>query len=624
MLCITEKKFRVKGAIRGLQSKYVSGAAAPPGMGEAPTPMRRVIPRTGAPGATAPIVMSMASAMGAGRGGAVAPIIIERIEEVSAGERAPRQEKVAFEEKKGISLADMVVARRAVISEEVLEELRALSMKYPLTPSRPTKGQRVFAYADIGWDEASSEVVYNVREPELTPEDKRGLDRIKGIIEEKIDVHFETLTEAQAIDYIKNQIDEIVKTFGISLTPEKRETYEYYILRDFIGLTKIQPLMNDGNIEDLSCDGFGVPMFVYHRDPRIGSVRTNVVFETTDELDSFTMKLAQRCKKSVSVSEPLLQGALQDGSRVQAVLGTDIARRGSNFTIRKFITEPLTPVHMMNFGTLDAKQLAYLWFCIEHNSSVLVSGPTAAGKTSLLNSLSLFIKPSLKIVTIEDTAELRLPHPNWVPEVARPGFGVTTTGVRIGEISMFDLLKASLRQRPDYIIVGEVRGEEAYVLFQELATGHAGMSTLHADSMEKVIDRLTTPPINLPAALIETLHIIVFVRHIKYHERYVRRVGEIVEILGYDIPSKQIITTRTFKWNASNDKFETDKPSVLLARLAESYGMSEEALKSEVLNRIRVLNWMKERGITYYKDVGRIISMYYSNPARVIEMVEAG
>jgi flagellar protein FlaI len=294
--------------------------------------------------------------------------------------------------------------------------------------------------------------------------------------------------------------------------------------------------MNDPNIEDISCDGVGVPIYVYHRDQRFGSVRTNAKFDTEEELGSFVMRLSQKCGRSISIADPLLDGALPDGSRVQATSGSGISMKGSHFTIRKFTADPMTCVDLLNYGTVNSEILAYLWLAIEHGKSILIAGPTASGKTTMLNAPSLFIRPELKVITIEDTPELRLPHENWVSQVSRTGFGPEgVSGKKLGEIDLFDLLKASLRQRPDTIIVGEVRGREAYVLFQQMATGHPGMSTIHAESMMAVVNRLRTPPINLPPSLLQHLDLLLVLTRQRIKGKYIRRSKELVEVTGYDI-----------------------------------------------------------------------------------------
>ncbi len=500
------------------------------------------------------------------------------------------------------------------------EELRKISVSYPLAPINPKAGEDIFAWTDIRWNSEANSLIYSVSEPNLSEDDMQQIKRIKQVIEEKIDIPYDSLQTSSAISYLKNVIDAIVIQFGIFVPEGKRTIYEYYILRDFIGFGKLQPLMNDPNIEDISCDGVNIPIFLYHRNPVINSIKTNIVFTTKEELDDFVIRLSQKCGRSISVSDPLSEGALPDGSRVQATLGTDIARRGSNFTIRKFTTDPLTPMHLLASGTVSEKLLAYFWYAMENNVSILIAGPTASGKTSLLNALSLFIKPSLKIVTIEDTPELKLPHIHWVPEVSRHGM-LGLGGKTIGEVSMFDLLKGSLRQRPDYIIVGEVRGEEAYVLFQQMASGHPGLSTIHADSVDKVVDRLTTPPINLPPMLLETLDLIIFIKRIRYRGRYVRRLMEVREVERYDTKEKNLNTLRVFKWSPKTDAFETDVSSALLRKIALDTGINEEQVKVEINRRMKIISWLKARNVSNYRDVGRIITAFYTNPEEVLEKI---
>ncbi len=499
------------------------------------------------------------------------------------------------------------------------EEIQNINTSYPLTPPNPKKGEKVYAWCNIKYNPEETCLVYKVIEPPLTEFDKKEIKRIKEIIEEKIDIRFDAIESGSSVVYLRKAIDGIIKQFGIALTTEQKMNYEYYILRDFIGLGKFQPLLNDPNIEDISCDGVSIPVFVYHRDQKIASIKTNVTFDSRDELSDFVMKLAQRCGRAVSVAEPILEGALPDGSRVQAILETDIARRGSNITVRKFSKEPITPVHLLGYNSVNAMVLAYLWYLVEHRCSILVCGSTASGKTSLLNALSLFIHPSMKIVSIEDTPELRLPHSHWVPEISREGFGVGNN--KIGEVSLFELLKGALRQRPDYIIVGEVRGQEAYILFQAMATGHAGLSTIHADSMEKVIDRLTTPPISLPASLIETLNLIVFIKRVRHGQAYVRRIFEVHEVIGCDLNTRQPKTRMVFKWDPLDDKFKITSDSEVLGRICENEGISEEEMKKDLFSRKRLLEWLNENGIADYKDVGNILAEYYSDEEKVNDIV---
>jgi len=493
-------------------------------------------------------------------------------------------------------------------------DLRQVNVAYTLIPSG---GDVPFAAVNIKWSKRDAALAYYVLEPVLSNEEIDLLEKIKTTLIEKLDIDFSTLRKDDARVYLKKKFEESVNLMASNLPENKRQQILYYIERDFVGLGKIEPMMKDPNIEDISCDGIGIPIFILHRNPFIGSIKTNVVFNTAEELDIFVNKVAQRCGKNISVAQPLLGGTLPDGSRLQATLGTDIARKGSNFTIRKFTEKPLTPINLINLKTIDAKIAAFLWLAVEYGRSILISGGVATGKTSLLNALSLFIKPELKVVSIEDTAELLLPHPHWVPGVARLAIA-ELEGKKLGEVDLFDLLRESLRQRPDYLIVGEVRGREAYVLFQQIATGHASMATIHADSVERLVDRLTTPPISLPGSLIEALDLIIFIVRIKYGQTYVRRVNNIYEVLGFDREKVYPIVNEIFRWNAPNDTFVAVNPSVVLKKISQQYGISEQVLQKEISDRIKILEWMSESKIEDYVDVSKVIKIYYSNPEDIM------
>jgi flagellar protein FlaI len=477
-----------------------------------------------------------------------------------------------------------------------------------------------FASANIKWNRMENSLIYYLIEPVLNDSEKELLKRIKTTIMEKLDVDFTTLRKGEARSYLKKRFEETIDLMAAELPADKRKNFLYYVQRDFVGLDKIEPLMQDPNIEDISCDGVGIPIFIFHRNPLIGSIKTNIKFESKEELDTFVSKVAQRCGKNISIASPLIGGSLPDGSRVQATLGTDIARRGSNFTIRKFTRRPMTPIQLIKFKTIDPKIAAFLWVAVEYGRSVLLSGGVASGKTTLLNAMSLFIRPELKVVSIEDTAELTLPHPHWVPGVARTAI-TQVEGKKIGEVDLFDLLRESLRQRPDYLIVGEVRGREAYVLFQQIATGHSSMSTIHADSMERLIDRLTTPPIALPATLIEALDIVIFIVKMKYGQTYVRRIKSIYEVTGFDRDKNVPTVNEVYRWNSLTDKFDKINPSTVLEKITKQYGVPKEKLKMEIQNRIRVIEWMLENNIEDYIDVAKIIKLYYVRAEDLLDAI---
>ncbi|MBI2971227.1 MAG: type II/IV secretion system ATPase subunit [Candidatus Aenigmarchaeota archaeon] len=502
------------------------------------------------------------------------------------------------------------------VTKELLE-LRNISITYPLIPQNPKEGERIFAYAYIHYDQSTNQVVYDVVEPPLDARMKMLVHEIKEYIQEKVDINFSHVRKRDAINYIAAVFEKALDYFHSRFDDEKREILRYYIFRDFVGLEKIEPILNDNRIEDISCDGVNINIYVYHRDPRLGSLRTNVVFTNGDELDSFVNKIAERCGRTISISKPLLDGTLPDGSRVQATLGSDIARRGSNYTIRMFTDKPLTPLDIVKFGTCDIRMMAYYWMLIEHGSSFLISGGTATGKTSLLNVLSLFIKPQMKIISIEDTAELRLPHSHWVPEVAR------TPIAEEGKVDMFELLRESLRQRPDYIIVGEVRGKEAYVLFQQMAVGHPGLSTIHAENFPKLVDRLTSPPISLPPNLMQNLDVIIFLKRIKQGKKYLRRVNSSVEVIGFNDKLNAPIVDEVFSWDPKMDVYKNTNKSVLLRKIAEASGLDDYAVQEELKKRAKVLEWTVLNNITDYRKIASVINLFYTSPDYLLGRIEA-
>jgi flagellar protein FlaI len=531
-----------------------------------------------------------------------------------------KEEVARLVEERGIEMP-VLKPRSVRISDIKEDEERLPGMVYPLIPSKPKKGESVFAYAKIFWDKKAHNYVYILVEPELSPKLSEILGKIKDLLEQRLDIDFSKLKKFEAMEYLNKEIGVLIDYFGFRIDENEKKVLRYYIERDFIGLGKLEPLMRDNNIEDISCDGVGIPLFVFHRNPSLGSMPTNVHYESSNALDSFITRLSQLCGKTISVAEPLIDGSLPDGSRLQATLATDIARRGSNFTIRKFTKTPLTPVHLLNYNTLDIKMMAYLWFVIDHGASILVSGGTASGKTSLLNVLSLFIRSDKKIVSIEDTAELKLLHPHWVPTVARTSMTEEGEEAR-GSVDLFDLLKESFRQRPDYIIVGEVRGREAYILFQQMATGHPSLATIHAENMPKLMDRLTTPPISLPPGLIGSLDIIIFLSRMKYRNKFVRRTNEIIEMIEYDADTKRPLVNPVFKWNSSKDTFGSEKKSVMLKKVMEKTGLKEREIMDELQRRMLVLRWMKENNVLGFDDVNKIINMYYNYPQRTVAMIK--
>jgi len=385
----------------------------------------------------------------------------------------------------------------------------------------------------------------------------------------------------------------------------------YHIFREFLGYGKIDILMNDTGIEDISCDGQQVPIFIYHK--KYDAISTNIRFESEEELNSFVVRLSQISGKQISIYSPIVDGKLPDGSRLQTTLAKTVTN-SSTFTIRKFKEKPLTPVDLIDFKSLSVEMAAYFWMAIERGSSILFCGGTASGKTTALNALSLFIPSQNKIVSIEDTREVSLPHDNWIAGTTREGFSASDkkTGK---DIDMFDLIRAALRQRPKVIIVGEVRGKEASSLFQAMATGHTSYATVHASDIHTLIQRLENPPIQLPRALLTSLDIIVFQNAIDICGKTVRRMTSVTEIVKLDPDTNQLIFMEPFKWvSKTDDRFESSGVSKILNNIRLQSDWTEEQISKELENRKIILNWMLKKNIRDYKDVGRIVADYAKYP----------
>ena len=450
------------------------------------------------------------------------------------------------------------------------------------------------------------DAMYWVMEPELTTEEKEIIQQLKNRMLRTV--------LASNNGNLEQEILELMEKLAIDVSISSKNRIIYYLLRDFTGYGPIEPLARDVNIEDISCNGVGVPIYVQHR--YLGSIKTNLGFEEEGALDNFVAKLAMRCGKSVSVAKPILDAGMPDGNRVNITYGREVTQKGSAFTVRKFKPSAMSPVELIQHGTISPGMLAYLWTLIEYKSSIMVFGETGSGKTTLLNAFSLFIPPEKKIVSIEDTPEIRLPHENWTQLLTRSSFSGEQA-----EITMFDLLKASLRQRPDYMVVGEIRGEEAKTLFQAISTGHLALSTIHASSAADVIDRLTSPPMSIPLSLISNIGCLC--HQITVHGKdgsLQRRTKSITEIVkkGNDIELKTV-----YKWNPhtgfeyyENSRLERARnvglgwESNQLACIARRTGVEKRDIEEEMKQKAVMLGEMSKNNVY---DVAEMISDYYCN-----------
>jgi flagellar protein FlaI len=474
-----------------------------------------------------------------------------------------------------------------------------------------------YAYVRILLDNNTHEYTYQVLEPALSVAEKDLLQEIKERLFETLDVNTKDLTREKARKVLRNATDEIIFDFGIKLTPISREKILYNIEKEFIGDGLIDPIMHDKYIEDISCDGVRTTIFVYHTSYE--NIKTNLMYEIADDLDSFVTKLAQRAGKYISIAEPMLDATMSDGSRIQMTLGKEVTAHGSTFTIRKFRDEPITPTDLVEWGTFSPLSIAFFWLAVESGKSCIFAGGTASGKTTSLNAISLFIPPNAKIISLEDTRELKLPHPNWIPSVTRESFDTEGRG----EIDMYELLRAALRQRPEYLLVGEVRGREALTLFQAMSTGHVTYSTIHADSVASVVHRLENPPINVPRNMLSALDLVSVQIQSRIGGQRIRRMKQLIEILDIDPRTNELITNEVFKWHAVSDEIRYSGKSFVLEEIMEERGWNEARMREELKRRQELLEWMRVKMIRHYRDVAKMLISYYRDPESVMEVVRS-
>ncbi len=505
-----------------------------------------------------------------------------------------------------------------------------LKMVTPTSPPKPVpRGFKVveryplyepFAHVAIVQNPKTGEYKYILDELQLDPLEQNIYNRVLDILLAEIESPKEEIDDPRR--FFATEARQIVDKYRISLgwLPDV-SWYKilYHAERDLVGFGRIDPLMRDPNIEDISCDGIKKPVYIWHR--KYESIETNLLFQEDSELDNMVVKLVHMAGKHVSSAFPIVDASLPGKHRLAVCYRREITPFGTAFTIRKFREDPYSIIDLINLGTFSEKMAAYFWLCLENRASIMVLGGTAAGKTTALNALACLIKPGSKIITIEETAELNLSHENWVSLIARRSYGLGEN--QTGEVTLFDLVKTSMRHRPDVLVVGEIRGNESYVLFQAMATGHGGMSTMHAEDIDSAVKRLTQKPMNIAPAYIPLMNIVLSVQrvHLKIEgeAKAFRRVMEIDEVANYED------YRRIFKWQPANDDyFSSFNDSVMLPYVTERTGLSKKDLEKEIEKRKNVLHWMREQNIRSYKDVAAIIAEYYARPEEFYEKVSIG
>ena len=395
----------------------------------------------------------------------------------------------------------------------------------------------------------------------------------------------------------------------LTVTQAQRERLTYVVIRDLIRNGPLEPLLSDEMLEDIHSVG----LKHIHMDHKVfGMVTSNIRFRERELLSRYLRAMSERIGRPVSDNKPIIDGVLLDGSRINIIFSDDVSMLGPSFTIRKFAEETISVIQLIKWGTMSAQQAAYIWICLEYGMSVLVSGETASGKTTTLNAILPFIDHNVKIYSAEDTPEVKVRHKIWQRLVTRDAKNEES------RVEMFDLLKAALRSRPRYIIIGEIRGVEGATAFQAMQTGHPVIATFHASSIVKMIQRFTGDPINVPIRFFDNLNFAIFQEVVEAPGGGIaRRITGIDEVIGYNKHSDGVLTRGMFEWDPVKDKhyFRGMFQSHLLEnKIAAMAGFANKRdIYDEMLRRAAAIQRMADRDLTHYDDVFDLLGLYYSN-----------
>jgi flagellar protein FlaI len=461
----------------------------------------------------------------------------------------------------------------------------------------------------IQYPEKGESLNYRCVERPLGDKEKAAYSRMQKIVSKELKPP--QSKEVDPKDYLRDQIqffqNKYRKSMG-DLTEEQKVNVNYYLERDLIGYGPLHVLLNDPQIEDISCNGLNTPIYVWHR--KYESIPTDISFTSNIDLNNFITKLAHKSGKHISSAHPILDARLPENHRLAATFMNEVSPKGSTFCVRKFKADPLSIVDMISGGTITEKLAAYFWLLLEAKKNLMIIGGTGAGKTSLLNAVISLMSVNDKIITVEEVPELAPPLNNWSQFTSRQTFkfGARDT---TQNIDLFDLVKICLRYRPDYIVVGEVRGEEAYTLFQAIATGHGGLCTMHANGVDQVVKRLTSPPMNVSAVYIPLMNVVIHVERVKLpgdtEERYGRRVTNVWEIDAFE-SYNNVVT-----WNPMEDTYDTYfHKSILLESAGVKKGSTLRDQLLELDKRATYLTTLRDSGIRDQQQVALKILDYSS------------
>ncbi len=442
--------------------------------------------------------------------------------------------------------------------------------------------------------EDNGDITYNVLEPKISKDEFYIIEKVHRELKDRI-----ILKDSNEIcdreKFLFKEFIQTLKKLGYDLSIESIGRLWYYIRNYFLGYERLDPILKDPYIEDISCNGYNLPVYVFHK--AYGSIPTNITY-TAEELDRFILKLSQKAGVQVSLETPLADGSISEKTRVQLTYRKVVSSKGSSFTIRKFSEEPITPLDLISWNTISAEAMAFLWLAIENRKNMIIIGGTASGKTTMLNAVSFFIPYHSKIVSLEDTREISLPHKNWLPLVTREVDGKS-------RVDMFDLLKAALRQRPEYILVGEIRGREAITLFQAMNTGHTVYSTFHAGDVDSAIKRFIHDPINVPRAMFSPLDLIMCLRLEHVGGKVVRRMISLNEV-SVDIEGR-IRFNPVFEWDEAEDVFVWHGSSKVIPEICKILNISYDEAVEEIKRRAKFLKELaKNRPYNMRELIGEI------------------
>jgi archaeal flagellar protein FlaI len=469
-----------------------------------------------------------------------------------------------------------------------------------------------FSFANIIEDKDTSNITYQVDEIKLNPSEQMIYGQLYRLIEESLDSPENIEKSFGFASFINKVLKDDEKLFA-QYHLASLEKVKYYLERDVAGFGIIDPLMHDPNIEDISCSGIDTQIYVWHR--KYDSIPCNIKFEG-EKLNSFVSRIVFRAGKHISTAYPISDLALEGNHRISVLYQKEITPKGTSFTIRKFRQDPYSVMDLISFGTISVEIAVYLWMLMEAKMSIIIIGATGSGKTTILNAITGLVDPGYKIFSVEDVAEINIKHENWFSLVSRTGFGVNGEG----EIGLYDLIKSGVRHRPDYIVVGEIRGSEAYVMFQAMATGHGGLCTMHADSLESAAKRLQQKPMDIPPSYLSLMNCAIVIRRVKdQNGRSIRRAISVEEI------NSASSYHAVFKWNPKTDYFDEQLGnSIMLQRIADQTGHSNEEITQEFLQRCSIMEWLRHNGITNYAKVGEVIGKYYRDPKSLMKRIEYG